>query len=90
MNNINIILTSLNFYCLLMMLTDKVLAIKNKHRISEKSIFSLSILGGSLGSYLGMFLFHHKTNKKSFKNILPILILIHIIIYIFLLKIIHS
>ena len=43
---------------------DKYLAIKNKRRISENSLISLSIIGGSIGSILGMFFFHHKTKKK--------------------------
>ena len=46
---------------------DKYSAIKKNWRISEKNLFGISILGGAIGLYLGMILFHHKTKKKSFQ-----------------------
>ena len=45
---------------------DKYKAKKNTYRISEKSLFMLSIMGGMIGSLLGMRFFHHKTRKISF------------------------
>lgn len=45
---------------------DKYFAIKRMMRIEEKLLFLLSILGGFLGSLLGMYLFHHKTKKIKF------------------------
>lgn len=48
---------------------DKYLAVKNKYRISEYSLFILSIFGGPVGSLLGMRVFHHKTRKLLFWGI---------------------
>ncbi|MCC9072388.1 DUF1294 domain-containing protein [Flavobacterium sp. F-65] len=45
---------------------DKYLAIKNKHRIPEKTLFTIGLLGGSLGLLIAMVLFKHKTSKSSF------------------------
>jgi len=54
-------------------------------RISEKELFTFSIIGGFLGASLSMALFKHKTSKSSFliKHILIMLIWIALIIYYF-------
>lgn len=45
---------------------DKKLAKRKKFRISEKCLFFLSFMGGSIGSLLAMYIFRHKTKKKKF------------------------
>ena len=45
---------------------DKYLAIKNKRRIPENTLFSIALLGGSVGLLFAMLLFRHKTSKSSF------------------------
>lgn len=45
---------------------DKQLAIKNKNRISEKTLLVWVALGGTIGSSLAMSIFRHKTAKKSY------------------------
>ena len=45
---------------------DKYLAVKNKRRIPEKTLFALGIFGGSVGLLLAMLIFKHKTSKSSF------------------------
>ena len=40
---------------------DKRRAICHKWRIPEKTLFLVSILGGSIGTWAGMYLFRHKT-----------------------------
>lgn len=45
---------------------DKWFAKNNKHRISEFILLVLSLIGGSVGSLLAMFLFRHKISKWSF------------------------
>ncbi len=44
---------------------DKYKSIKHKYRISENTLIILAILGGSLGAFFGMIIFHHKTKKKN-------------------------
>ena len=60
---------------------DKLKAIKKKERISEKTLILIGILGGSIGSLIGMNLFRHKTKKLKFIISLPLILIIHIIIY---------
>lgn len=58
---------------------DKYKSIKHKYRISESILIILAILGGALGAFLGMIIFHHKTKKKKF-IIIPIILLIWVYI----------
>jgi uncharacterized membrane protein YsdA (DUF1294 family) len=55
---------------------DKYNASHRKYRVSEYSLYILSIFGGGIGSLLGMKVFHHKTRKLIFwiVNILSIII----------------
>lgn len=62
------------------MWVDKKRAIKGKYRISEKSLFAIALLGGSLGSILGMNQFRHKTKHWYFKYGMPLILVIQIII----------
>ena len=39
---------------------------KNKRRISEKTLLTLSIIGGAFGGYLAMIIKHHKTKHWYF------------------------
>jgi len=54
------------------MLIDKRLAISGKRRISEKTLLIIAAIGGSLGSYAGMYLFRHKTKHKKFTVTVPV------------------
>ncbi len=54
---------------------DKRKAKKHAFRIPEKVLLSLSFLGGSLGTLIAMFCFHHKTQKAVFKYGVPILLI---------------
>lgn len=63
---------------------DKLKAIKRKERISERTLILIGILGGSIGSIIGMNLFRHKTKKLKFIISLPLILIIHIIVVIYL------
>lgn len=62
------------------MKADKVKAIKNKRRISEASLITLAVIGGSVGICLGMWLFHHKTKKPKFYIGVPFILIVQFII----------
>ena len=49
-------------------------------RVPEKTLFLLSILGGSLGALLGMKAFHHKTLHKTFRFGIPAILALQILI----------
>lgn len=51
---------------------DKGKARKGRWRIPEKTLFLVSGLGGAWGFLLGMFCFHHKTRRWSFRILIPL------------------
>lgn len=55
---------------------DKFAAQRQKSRMPEKVLFLLSALGGSVGMYLGMFTFRHKTKHWYFVVGIPAIILV--------------
>lgn len=64
----------------LLMLSDKKKAIKKQWRIPESVLIGFAVFGGSIGEYLGMKLFRHKTKHLLFSLGLPILMTIHIVL----------
>ena len=65
---------------------DKFKAKNNMWRISEFTLMLLALLGGGVGCFLGMRIFHHKTRHTLFTVGIPVLIAINII-FLLLLKI---
>lgn len=65
---------------------DKQKAKKNRYRISEKALFILALIGGSIGAYLSMLIFRHKTKKWYFMTGIPLIMIIQIIIAFYLIK----
>ena len=61
---------------------DKYKSIKHKYRISEATLIILALLGGPLGAFFGMIVFHHKTQKKRFIILIPLIMLIWVYILI--------
>lgn len=55
---------------------DKKRAIKKRYRLSEKTLFTIAILGGSIGSIIGMYTFRHKTKHFAFKLGMPIILIL--------------
>lgn len=53
---------------------DKQRAIHHQWRISESTLMGVALCGGALGVVLGMFLFHHKTNKPLFFLGVPLIL----------------
>ncbi|MDD3049272.1 MAG: DUF1294 domain-containing protein [Bacilli bacterium] len=56
----------INVFTLILYYLDKQKAIHHRRRISERFLFVFSFLGGSIGAYSAMKLFHHKTRKYKF------------------------
>ena len=57
---------------------DKYKTKKAKWRISEATLLLLAVLGGSVGAWVGMKVWHHKTMHKKFKYGIPAILLIQI------------
>ena len=64
---------------------DKLKAKKGKWRIPETTLLLLAIIGGSIGAWLGIKVWHHKTLHKKFKYGIPLIVIaqIAIVFYIF-------
>ncbi len=55
---------------------DKRRAKRGAWRIPERTLFLLAILGGSIGAFLGMYVFHHKTKHWYFRWGIPAILLL--------------
>lgn len=64
---------------LLLMLTDKWKARKNRRRIPEATLITVAALGGSTGILLGMYLFRHKTLHPKFTLGIPLILALQIV-----------
>ena len=62
---------------------DKWKAKKSKWRIRETALLSLAVLGGSVGAWLGMKVWHHKTQHKKFKYGLPAIIIVQLALIVY-------
>lgn len=59
---------------------DKSRAKRGAWRIPEKTLFSLSLLGGSIGALAGMYTFRHKTKHLKFVAGMPAVLVCHILL----------
>lgn len=75
-----IYLAIINATAMLLMLADKVKAKKKAWRIPERTLLLTAALGGSLGAFLGMELFRHKTKHLRFALGIPVMLAIHILL----------
>ncbi len=65
---------------------DKRAAIHKKRRIPERTLFLSAIIGGSIGLYVSMQLFRHKTKHLSFTLGVPAIICVQLLCAWFLLR----
>ena len=54
---------------------DKAKARRNLWRIPESTLLLLAALGGSIGAWLGMKAWHHKTLHKKFRYGIPLILI---------------
>lgn len=64
----------------LMMGADKAKAKRKAWRISEKTLFLCSLLGGSIGTWMGMYVFRHKTKHWYFVIGMPLICIIQLVL----------
>ena len=62
---------------------DKWKAKKSKMRIRETALLGLAVLGGSIGAWLGMKVWHHKTLHKKFKYGVPTIIIVQLALIVY-------
>jgi len=71
---------------------DKRSAIKNKWRISERTLILFTLCGGGIGAYFGMYVLRHKTQKLKFKlaSAVGLIICVAALIYIIFAGCLHG
>ena len=79
-----IYLAAVNVVTFFMYGIDKLKAKRSKWRISEAALLWMAVIGGSIGAWLGIKIWHHKTMHKKFKYGVPAIIILQIaaIVYI--------
>ena len=78
-------LLAINIATFLLYGIDKYKAKKGKWRISEATLLTMATIGGSIGAWAGMRLWHHKTMHKKFKYGIPVIIIMQVALAVYLL-----
>ena len=78
-------LLAVNIATFLLYGIDKYKAKKGKRRISEATLLTMAAIGGSIGAWAGMRLWHHKTMHKKFKYGIPVIIILQVALAVYLL-----
>ena len=78
-------LLAVNIASFLLYGIDKYKAKKGKWRVSEATLLMMAVIGGSIGAWAGMRLWHHKTMHKKFKYGIPIIIILQVALAVYLL-----
>ncbi len=81
-------LFALNLLTFLIYGIDKFKAKKAKWRISEATLILLAVIGGSIGAWLGLKVWRHKTQHKKFFIGIPMILTLQVIATIYILYLI--
>lgn len=73
-------LAAMNLIGFALMGIDKYKAKKRAFRVPEATLFIIAIIGGSIGSIAGMYIFHHKTRHRRFVIGMPAILALQIIL----------
>ena len=67
---------------------DKLKAKKAKWRISEATLLLLAVIGGSIGAWLGLQVWRHKTQHKKFFIGIPMILTLQVVATVYILSLI--
>ncbi|WHO71682.1 DUF1294 domain-containing protein [Rhizobium sp. BT03] len=70
-------LLALNLLVFSIYFLDKQAARDGRWRISERTLLTLALLGGSIGAVAAQQLLRHKTKKEPFRSILAAILILH-------------
>ncbi len=88
MNEIHIILTiyliAINIATFFVYGIDKWKARRSKWRIPKSTLLTLAVLGGSIGAFIGMRTWHHKTMHNKFKYGVPLIINLQVVLAVYI------
>lgn len=79
-------LLAINIIAFIIYGIDKWKAKKNRWRIPEKTLLLLAAIGGSIGSWVGMMIWRHKTKHLKFTIGVPLIFILQfaLLIYIYI------
>ena len=77
-------LLAINFVSFFLYGIDKYKAKKGRWRISEATLLMMAVIGGCIGAWIGMRLWHHKTMHKKFKYGIPVIIILQVALMVYL------
>ena len=78
MNALICYIVVINLVSFMMFGIDKYKARRGQWRISEATLLAVAAIGGSIGVWMGMKVWHHKTLHSKFRYGVPIILLVHI------------
>ena len=81
---IAIYLICVNLLAFITMRNDKKKARRGEYRTPEAVLFLQAVIGGSIGSILGMHIYHHKTRKLKFSIGMPMILLVQLLLVLLL------
>lgn len=81
--NLVIYLIVINIIGFLSMFWDKHKAKKGYYRTPEKTLLTIALIGGSIGSLIGMYTFRHKTQKPRFAVGIPVILILQVVIIVY-------
>ena len=81
-----LLLAAVNLLAFALYGIDKLKAKKGAWRIPEATLLLVAFLGGSLGALLGMEIFRHKTKHAKFRILVPLFLILHIALAVYMVK----
>lgn len=75
---------AINFFAFILFGIDKLKARKNLWRIPEATLLLIAVIGGSIGAWMGMYVWHHKTMHLEFKYGVPAILAMQIAIWVYM------
>lgn len=79
-------MTLINIVTFVVFGLDKRKAKKHLWRIPEATLIGLALIGGSIGAFLGMRLFHHKTHHVKFYVGVPVIFVMEVVLTILIIN----
>lgn len=80
-------LVVINFITVIAFGLDKIAALEDKTRIRIVTLLGLAFIGGSIGGLIAMFVFRHKIRKDYFMVGVPLIIVMQIVVFFYLMNI---
>ena len=77
-------LVIINLFTFLLYGIDKWKAKRARWRIPESVLLGMAMIGGSVGAWLGMRVWHHKTQHKKFRYGVPAILVVQVILLVWI------